>query len=242
MKIYQFENKEKLYDEVLKLYINRIASKPNICLGLATGSTPIPLYKKMVESYRRQFIDFKNVKAFNLDEYIGLPKGHKETYYYYMRKNLFDLVNINLDNTFIPDDSSRIDEFQNKLNENPIDLQLLGIGSNGHIGFNEPGTSFDSITQVIELDQKTREDNARFFNKLEEVPTHAITMGIKDIMKAKEIIIIATGDSKKEAIYQMVRGQVDESCPASILQKHPNVHLFVDNEASSLLKGGRNND
>ncbi len=237
MKIYKYNNKNNLYDDVLKLYINEINNNPKINLGLATGSTPIPLYERLINSYKEGKVSFKDVTGINLDEYIGISRDHFQSYYNFMYNQLFKHIDINLENTYIPKDEKSIEEFQGILNTHKIDLQLLGIGSNGHIGFNEPGSSFESNTHVVLLDEKTRTDNQRFFNSLDEVPTHAVTMGIKDILEAKMIVVIATGDNKSDAVSKMVDGEVTESLPASVLQKHPNVHLFIDKDAGKLLKG-----
>jgi len=234
-----FQSKEALYEEVSKVYIDRINQNPNLTLGLATGTTPIPLYQKLIQAYQAKLISFKGVKTFNLDEYIGLDESHPETYFNFMRRELFNHVDIDLNQTHIP--NGRIDfneamkDYQSLLQENPIDIQLLGIGSNGHIGFNEPNTAFDSKTHVIELALKTRKDNSRLFNSLDEVPTHAITMGISEIIAAKEIIVIATGKNKSDAVYEMIKGPITESLPASILQKHANDLVFLDAEAACKL-------
>ena len=239
MNIQVFQSKEALYEEVSKVYIDRINQNPNLTLGLATGTTPIPLYQKLIQAYQAKLISFKGVKTFNLDEYIGLDESHPETYFNFMRRELFNHVDIDLNQTHIPNGRIDLNEamsnYQSLLQENPIDIQLLGIGSNGHIGFNEPNTAFDSKTHVIELALKTRKDNSRLFNSLDEVPTHAITMGISEIIAAKEIIVIATGKNKSDAVYEMIKGPITESLPASILQKHANVLVFLDAEAACKL-------
>lgn len=240
MKYQVFDSKAALYSSVASYYKEKINSNNHIILGLATGTTPIPLYKNLIAFYEHKALSFKHVKTFNLDEYIGLPKTHEQTYFNFMRTHLFNHVDINLDNTFIPsvDEKSEVESilyYQNLLKDNQIDIQLLGIGSNGHIGFNEPGTSFESTTHIIKLALNTRKDNARLFNSIDEVPTHAITMGIKEIMYAKEIIVIATGKNKAEAVYQMIKGQINEQVPATILQKHPNVMVYLDQDAASKL-------
>ena len=241
MKYHIFDSKATLYSSVASYYAEKINAHKNIVLGLATGTTPIPLYKNLINLYEHKKISFKGVKTFNLDEYIGLPSDHKETYFNFMRTHLFNHIDIDLDQTFIPSavkgqEEASIKSYQTLLENNQIDLQLLGIGSNGHIGFNEPGTSFDSTTHIIKLAENTRKDNARLFSSIDEVPTHAITMGIKEIMNAKEIIVIATGKNKAEAVYQMILGKLDEQVPATILQKHPNVTVYLDVDAASKLK------
>jgi len=240
MKVHIFDTKEKLYDEVSNYYIERLNKNPNLNLGLATGTTPIPLYDRLIEAYKKGLVSFKGVKAFNLDEYLGLEKNHHQSYYYFMRNQLFNHIDINQNNCFIPsgdnpDHETAIKEYQELLKQNQVDIQLLGIGSNGHIGFNEPNTPFDTKTHVVKLDEKTRIDNSRLFNSLDEVPTHAITMGISEIMNAKEIIVIATGSNKKDAVYEMIKGNISENVPASVLQRHPNVTVYIDKDAASRL-------
>ena len=240
MKINVFETKEALYKSVSDFYIKAINEKPSMTLGLATGTTPIPLYKHLIEAYQNNLVSFKGLTTFNLDEYIGLPKTHKESYDSFMKHQLFNHVDINLDNTFIPsgtlDPDQAIKAFQTALDAHQVDIQVLGLGSNGHIGFNEPGTSFDTTTHKTTLAASTIQDNARMFDSIKEVPTESITMGIKDIMRASKIIMIATGVQKADAVYQMIQGPVDESLPASILQKHDDVVIYLDKEAASLLK------
>ncbi|MBG0762544.1 glucosamine-6-phosphate deaminase [Acholeplasma laidlawii] len=240
MKINVFETKEELYRAVADFYIKAINEKPNMVLGLATGTTPIPLYQNLIKAYQDKLVSFKDITTFNLDEYIGLPKTHKESYFSFMRNQLFNHVDINLDNTHIPsgvlEPNEAIKEFQTALDDHQVDIQLLGLGSNGHIGFNEPGTSFDSTTHKTQLALSTIQDNSRMFDSIDEVPTESITMGIKDIMRASKIVMIATGAQKADAVYKMIKGQVDESLPASILQKHDDVVIFLDKDAASLLK------
>lgn len=240
MKVHIFDTKEKLYDEVSNYYIERLNKNPNLNLGLATGTTPIPLYDRLIEAYKKGLVSFKGVKAFNLDEYLGLEKNHHQSYYYFMRNQLFNHIDINQNNCFIPsgdnpDHETAKKEYQELLKQNQVDIQLLGIGSNGHIGFNEPNTPFDTKTHVVKLDEKTRIDNSRLFNSLDEVPTHAITMGISEIMNAKEIIVIATGSNKKDAVYEMIKGNISENVPATVLQRHPNVTVYIDKDAASKL-------
>jgi len=240
LKINVFETKEALYKSVSDFYIKAINEKPGMTLGLATGTTPIPLYKHLIEAYQNNLVSFKGLTTFNLDEYIGLPKTHKESYDSFMKHQLFNHVDINLDNTFIPsgtlDPDQAIKAFQTALDAHQVDIQLLGLGSNGHIGFNEPGTSFDTTTHKTTLAASTIQDNARMFDSIKEVPTESITMGIKDIMRASKIIMIATGVQKADAVYQMIQGPVDEILPASILQRHDDVVIYLDKDAASLLK------
>ena len=215
--------------------------KPGKVLGLATGSSPVGLYKKMIE-YNKQ-VSYKDIVTFNLDEYVGLPLEHPESYYSFMHTNLFNHVDIKEENIHIP--SGLGDNIEEKCKEydeaiakaGGVDIQLLGIGSDGHIAFNEPGTPFDSGTHVTGLAESTIKDNARFFdNDMSKVPTSAATQGIGTIMKAKNILLVANGKNKAQAIKDMIEGPIDVKCPASILQKHNSVVVVVDEEAASLLK------
>ena len=240
MKVEIFKDKETLYRSVSDFYVKAINEKPNMTLGLATGTTPIPLYKNLIESYKNKQVSFKDITTFNLDEYIGLDKTHKASYAYFMKNQLFDHIDIKLENTFIPsgilEPQVAISEFQKALDAHQVDIQLLGLGSNGHIGFNEPGTPFNSTTHQTDLALSTIEDNSRMFDSIDDVPTQSITMGIQDIMRASKIILIATGKQKASAVYGMIHGPVDESLPASILQKHKDVVIYLDEEAASELK------
>lgn len=240
MKIYKYKDYEEVSKAAAAIVIKEMIQKPNACLGLATGTTPIGLYQNLIKAYNDFIISFKDVKTFNLDEYVGIDKNHKESYYSFMHRHLFDHVDIKEENINIPE--GNIDElhtlakaYNDKMFGNQRDLQILGIGSNGHIGFNEPGSDLGNQTFIVKLDEQTRKDNSRFFDSIDEVPTHAITMGIKNIMYSKKILLIASGKSKSEAIYKMAYGKVDESVPASILQLHPNVIVIVDEDAASLL-------
>lgn len=240
MKLIKVKDYNELSNVASKYIIDLVKEKKDATLGLATGSSPIGLYQNLIKSYENKEVSFKDVKTFNLDEYCELPREHKETYYNFMHRNLFDHIDINEENIHIPSSvgsnlQQLCDDYNNLLNNATIDLQLLGIGGNGHIGFNEPGTSFESETQIIKLADKTRQDNKRFFNSIDEVPTHAITMGIKNIMEAKTILLVANGKGKADAINKLVNGPVTTDFPASILQKHPNVIVIVDEEAASLL-------
>ncbi len=233
------------YDEMSKKayeIMRRILVNKNAVLGLATGSTPIGLYREMIADYEKGNVSYKDMISVNLDEYVGLPVTHPESYRAFMNRNLFDHIDIDKTNTHVPDGLAKdlqkaADEYTAFVAAHPIDVQLLGIGGNGHIGFNEPGTPFDSHTHVVELKQNTRRDNARFFdNDINKVPTHAVTMGLKDIMSAKTVILLASGASKAPAIRDMVNGAVSENCPASILQTHPNVYVVVDDSAGYYVK------
>ena len=240
MEIYKYKDYQEASKAASAVVIREMIKKPNLILGLATGTSPIGIYKNLIDAYKNYIISFKDVKTFNLDEYVGLPKDHPESYYSFMFENLFKHVDIKESNINIPSTDSEhmtdlAEEYNKKMFGNQRDLQLLGIGTNGHIGFNEPGSELGNETFVVKLDAQTRIDNSRFFNSLEEVPSHAITMGIKNIMYSKKILLIASGKNKAEAIYKMVYGEVDEEVPASILQLHPNCTVIVDEDAASLL-------
>lgn len=241
MKIIKVKNYEELSIESAKIIANLMKEKEDAILGLATGSTPIGLYKNLIKKYENKEISFSKIKSYNLDEYCELPKNHSESYYTFMHQNLFDYVDMKKENINIPSSVGAnlehlAKEYNDKLNSIQIDLQVLGIGGNGHIGFNEPGTSFDQETFIVKLTEKTREDNARFFNSIDEVPHYAITMGIKNIMNAKQILLLASGKGKQEAVKNLIEGPITEKFPASILKKHGGVIVIVDEEAGMLLK------
>ncbi len=240
MNIHILKSKKDIDQAVANEFINCIKSNPNCVLGLATGSTPLGIYSLLVKDHLLNNTSYKNVTTVNLDEYIGLPFTHPESYHQFMHRHLLNHIDIQLSNVHIPNGlSSNLEQacsnYDKLLDCFVPDIQLLGIGANGHIGFNEPGTSFNSTTHIIDLTQKTREDNARFFNSIDDVPTQAITMGIQNIMSAKKIILVATGASKAKAIHQMITTDVQESLPASILQNHPCVDIYVDSDAAKLL-------
>ena len=203
-------------------------------LGLATGSSPTALYQKIVESD----VDFSKLYSVNLDEYVGLAPDHEQSYHAFMQEHLFNAKP--LKESFLPDGMAEdleqaAKDYDDILSQHVIDLQILGIGSNGHIGFNEPGTSFDSQTHVVDLTDSTIEANSRFFTSRDQVPTKAISMGIASIMAAKKIILFAYGDKKADAIFKMVNGPVTEEVPASVLQYHPDVTLILDQAAAAKL-------
>lgn len=228
----------KAYEAMKKV----LTEKSDATLGLATGSTPVGLYKLMIADYEAGNISYKDMTSINLDEYVGLPVTHPESYRAFMNRNLFDHIDIKKENTHVPDGlnpdlAAAADTYTAYIAAHPVDVQILGIGSNGHIAFNEPGTPFDSHTHVVTLKEGTRKDNARFFdNDIDKVPTHAVTMGLQDIMSAKFIILLASGAGKAGAVNAMINGPVSEDCPASILQKHPNVLVVADAAAASLIK------
>lgn len=210
----------------------------NSVLGLATGSTPIDLYEAMIEDYKLGNFSYKDITTYNLDEYVGISYSHPESYHKFMKDKLFDSIDIKEENINIPDASSEnlqkaIEIYQKKIDDTVIDIQILGVGSNGHIGFNEPGTPFNAGVHLVDLKTETIEANSRFFdNDINLVPKKAVTMGISDIMKAKNIILLAFGKEKKEAIKSLVAGlEVTSSIPCTVLKQHSNVFIFVDEEA-----------
>ena len=234
------ENYDQVSGEAF-LIMRSVLEKEAPVLGLATGSSPIGLYKKMIADRNANGTSYKNVTTFNLDEYIGLPRSHDQSYWTFMHENLFDGLNVPEANIHIPNGEAEDMEqecarYEEELKGYTVDLQVLGIGSDGHIGFNEPGTPFESTTHIAELTQQTREDNARFFeNDIDKVPTQAITMGLASIMRANKIIVIATGANKADAVYGMIKGPVSEDCPASILQNHNDVTVILDTAAAARL-------
>ena len=240
MKVVVVANFDSMSAEVAKIVYGQISKKPHSVLGLATGSSPLGVYKLLVE-YHKMGTDFSKVTTFNLDEYVGLRPDHPQSYRWYMEENFFSKVNIKKEQTFIPngvaeDLEAECLRYEDLIKQaGGIDLQLLGIGSNGHIGFNEPGSEFGTITLVVDLSESTIKDNSRFFESIDEVPTQAISMGIKTIMQAKEIILMASGGSKADAIYAAVYGPVTTEVPASVLQLHPAATLVVDQAAASKL-------
>lgn len=220
-----------------------IKRKPNCVLGLATGSTPLGLYKELIRMHKEEGLDFSQVTTFNLDEYIGLPKEDPRSYYYFMHENLFNHINVKPENINIPDGmtndvSNFCDEYEHKIKEaGGIDLQIVGIGNDGHIGFNEPTSSFASRTRIKTLTYDTIQSNARFFDNDEsKVPRHVITMGIGTVMDASSVLLLAFGTSKAEAISQTVEGPLSAFIPASILQMHEHTKILIDEQAASLLK------
>ena len=241
MKVIKVKDYQELSMVASQIIGDLIKQKNDAILGLATGSTPVGLYKNLISMYQKNEISFTNIKTYNLDEYCELPKNHSQSYYTFMHKNLFDHVDIKEENIHIPssvgaDLEALCKDYNNALKQVKIDLQVLGIGSNGHIGFNEPGTSFEQETFIVKLAEKTRMDNKRFFNSINEVPKYAITMGIKNIMTAKKILLLASGRGKAEAIKNLIEGELTEQFPASILQSHDDVVVIIDEEAASLLK------
>ncbi len=222
-------------------FIRVIKAKPSAVLGLATGTSPLGVYANLAEANKAGLVSFKGCTTFNLDEYVGLKGTHNQSYRYFMNKNLFDHIDIDKKKTNIllgvGDYKKFMGEYDGMIAKaGGIDIQILGIGSDGHIAFNEPGTSFDSLTHETELTAQTIKDNSRLFNDISEVPTRAVTMGLASIMKAKKIVLIATGKNKAKAVFGLIKGPVSENMPCSILQKHPDCTVYVDEDAYSLAK------
>lgn len=234
-----YEDLSKVTAKIIK---EAIQEKPNLVLGLATGSTPIGTYKELIRIHKEENLDFSQVISFNLDEYLGLSADHPQSYNYFMYKNLFDYININHKNIHIPDGmTENVEEFskeyEKKIREaGEIDLQLLGIGSDGHIGFNEPGTPLNSRTQIVKLTESTIKDNSRFFEKEEDVPKFAITMGVQTIFEAKKILLLTSSGNKAEAVVKFIEGPITSQITASILQKHSDTIVILDEAAASKLK------
>ena len=237
MKYLIFDNKKEASIESYKILKSLIDE--NSTLGLATGSTPTDLYAEMIADYKAGNFSYKNIKSYNLDEYVGISYDHPESYHKFMDTNLFDHIDINKENTHVPNASAAdlelaVKTYQEELDKAQIDVQILGIGGNGHIGFNEPGTPFDSGVHVVDLKEETIKANSRFFDgDINLVPKQAMTMGIKDIMRTTHIILLAFGKEKREAIRSLVEGEkITENIPCTILKNHPSVYVLVDKEAN----------
>ena len=234
------ENYDEMSKKAAEILINLVKNNPNAILGLATGSSPIGTYKYMAEACKNGEVSFKGVSTVNLDEYVGLTADHDQSYAYFMRTNLFDHIDIDQSKTNLPSGSApcaktECDRYNALLDEMKQDVQVLGLGSNGHIGFNEPNTPFNSVTHLVDLTENTIKDNSRLFNSIDEVPRQALSMGIKNIMQAKSILMVVSGKNKAEAVYGMVKGEVTPALPASVLQLHPFVTIICDKDAASLL-------
>lgn len=239
MRIIQANDYDHLSELAANYLIDKIQTNPAIVLGLATGGTPLGTYKRLIKDHELYGTSYKNVTTYNLDEYVGFLPENPNSYHAFMYDNLFEKVDISTENVHLPNGSAvdlveECKDYEARIEgAGGIDVQLLGMGSNGHIGFNEPGTSFQSTTQIVELAPSTREANARFFGDIREVPNQAITMGIATIMKSKEILLLVSGESKNEAMRKLVEGEVDESFPASVLNNHSHVTIIADKKALS---------
>lgn len=240
MKIIITKDYEEMSAKAFEVIKGVVKNSPYAVLGLATGTTPLGLYRNMIDDYKDHGTSYAHIRTVNLDEYKGLPATHVQSYAYFMRENLFKFLDIVPENTHIEngmakDEQAECKRYNALLEEMPRDIQLLGLGSNGHIAFNEPYTPFGSETHVVDLTENTIKDNARLFSDISEVPKKAFTMGIKQIMQAKQILILASGKNKADAVYKTVCGKVTEEVPASVLQLHPNCILIADKEAASKL-------
>lgn len=225
-----------------RMFSKLIREKPDAVLGLATGSTPCLLYAELRRQHEEEGLDFSGITSFNLDEYVGLDGDHPSSYRYFMQQVLFDHVNVNPDRAHLPDGKSKdvpvaCADYERSISAaGGIDLQVLGLGSDGHIGFNEPSSSLASRTRIKTLTRKTREDNARFFDSADDVPRHCITMGIGTIMDAQQIVLLAFGEQKAAAVQQVVEGPISAMWPATILQTHPSVVVLLDEAAAASLE------
>ena len=241
MKIIKTKDYADMSRKAANIIAAQVIMKPDCVLGLATGSTPIGTYKELIKAYENGDLDFSLVKTANLDEYRGLEKTNDQSYDYFMKANLFNHININFDNLNIPNGENPDADAECKRYEEVVkalggqDLQLLGMGHNGHIGFNEPADEFVKETHCVDLQESTIQANKRFFEKVEDVPTQAYTMGINTIMQAKMILVIVSGADKAEIVKKAFFGPVTPQVPASILQMHPNVVVVVDEAAASLI-------
>lgn len=242
MRIVIAKDYEDMSARAARIVAGQIYLKPNSVLGMATGSTPLSMYRNLIRVHQEVGLDFSEVVTFNLDEYLGLHTFNEQSYYYYMYKNFFNHVNIKKENIYIPngivgDIELECKNYDNKIEEKGgIDLQVLGIGTNGHIGFNEPDIKFEATTHKVKLDDETINANGRFFENIEDVPRFAISMGIKTIMHAKKIILLASGENKAEVIFRALFEGITPEVPASILQLHQDVTVIVEENAAQLLK------
>jgi glucosamine-6-phosphate deaminase len=242
MRIVIAKDYEDMSARAARIVAGQLYLKPNSVLGLATGSTPLLMYQKLIELHKEVGLDFSEAVTFNLDEYLGLSQKDDQSYHYYMHHNFFKHINLKRENIYIPDGSmenteNECKEYDRKIrSKGGIDLQVLGIGVNAHIGFNEPDIKFEATTHKVKLDEETINANARFFDTIEEVPRFAISMGIKTIMHARKIVLLANGENKAEAIYKALFDGIRPEIPASILQLHQDVTVIVEEAAARILK------
>ena len=239
MRLYRAKDYNDLSRKAANIISAQVIMKPNCVLGLATGSSPLGTYRQLIEWYKKGDLDFSEVKSVNLDEYKGLPKDNDQSYYYFMHQNFFKDININPENTHIPngmepDSEKECSRYNQVISDlGGIDLQLLGLGHNGHIGFNEPDTAFAKMTHCVDLAPSTIEANKRFFASADDVPRQAYTMGIKTIMQARKILLIVSGEDKAQILYDVLNGPITPHVPASILQLHSDVTVVADEAAMS---------
>lgn len=225
MRLIKVKNYKELSKKASKILIDEILKKPNLTIGFAAGKTPLGMYKNLIKEYKKNKIDFSRIKTFNLDEYYPLKKNDKKSYHYYMFKNLFNKINVKKENINLLDGTARdfrkeCRDYENRIKQIPIDIQILGVGINGHIGFNEPGSNFNSKTRLVELTH---------------IKGKALTMGISSIIKSKKIILLASGKKKTKAIFGLVKGKMDKNLPVSFLKKNKNLLVIIDEKAGSLL-------
>lgn len=242
MKVITLNNSIEISEQAAKIIIKQINNKKDSVIGFATGASPVETYKRIIESYEKGEVSLKHITTFNLDEYVGLSRENVNSYFYFMKDNLFGKTDVDFESVnFLSGEAQNIEEecnrYSAKIRESGgIDMQILGIGTNGHIGFNEPGENFADGPFAVKLTQSTIDANSKYFEAVgDKMPEYALTMGIGDIMRAKKIILIATGKSKAEAVRKLVKGEVTPSCPASILKLHSDVTVFLDKESASLL-------
>lgn len=236
MKLVKVSTYEEMSNEASEILFDVIKENDKPVIGLATGSTPEGTYKALIEKLNSSDVNQNDITTFNLDEYVGLDKNHEQSYSYYMHENFFNHVsipeeNIHLLNGKAEDAETEVTAYEAAIDQAGLDVQLLGIGRNGHIAFNEPGTSFDSVTHIVDLTPETIEDNSRFFDDLKDVPNKAFTMGLSSIMKAEKIVILISGENKKEALAELLSGEVSENNPASVLNNHKDVTIIADTAA-----------
>ena len=243
MKVLIRKDYEEMSKTAAQIVARLVRRKPNCVLGLATGSTPLGLYRELIRMHKEEKLDFSGVVTFNLDEYYGLPPDHPQSYRYFMDENLFKHINIRPENTHVPSGIVPIEDMEEYCRNyeemikkaGGIDLQVLGIGGDGHIAFNEPGSSLTSRTRLVALDEQTRTDNSRFFDSLDQVPKAAITMGVGTILEARCCLLLATGRKKAEVVAKAIEGPITSQITASALQLHPNAIVVLDEEAASEL-------
>lgn len=241
MMIYITDNYKELSKQAACLLASQVRLNPNSVIGLATGDTPLGMYRELIRMSKEEKLDFSGITTFNLDEYYPIEKNNSQSYYYYMMENLFKYINIQKDKIYIPSGMAKDVEQECALYEKiiadkgTIDLQVLGIGPNGHIGFNEPDVKFEARTHLVTLNEETIKANARFFNSIDKVPKKAISMGIKTIMQSRKIMLLVNGEKKAKVIRDTIYGEITPSLPASILQLHPDVTIIMDNGAASNL-------
>ncbi|MFB9326002.1 glucosamine-6-phosphate deaminase [Paenibacillus aurantiacus] len=235
-----FDTREELDQYAAGLFVELLSVKPDAVLGLATGSTPIGIYEKIVDSYNKGQVTFKDATTYNLDEYVGLPRENEQSYAYFMNHHLFRHIDIPAERTYLPnglaaDPAAECARYDGMLLSRQVDIQLLGLGHNGHIGFNEPDRELHAGTHIVDLQKETLEANARFFASMDDVPKQAITMGVGSILKAKTILLVVKGADKAEIVKRALQGPITTEVPASLLQTHANVIVLLDQEAGRLL-------